>query len=154
MQNVVSIYRGLYRQPIPIQTFYLWKSNNFFYWCEITTDGALLSLCRDLWSHQLFAERVSLTGARGATESHDGTTTEQGRRRGKVWSARCERSSVCKDMSLPWWKGCKLPASERQGGTHWSHNTSTDPIPIPAMVLILLIFGSIHPPLENGSPGT
>lgn len=48
----------------------------------------------------------------------DGTTTEQRRRkRSEVCDARCERTRVCKNVSILWWNGGMLATTECWRGT-------------------------------------
>lgn len=96
------------------------------------------------WATSAFTRtrHVSLATLR-APKSRDDTPTEQHK-----GSVECKQVNGADGLFSrePEQVGGLLNAAEELKRYCWSH-LSIGPIPIPALVLILLIFGSIHPPL-------
>ncbi len=90
----------------------------------------------------------------GAAESRDGMTTKQRSRGGAVmfayemWKERNIRPQTCLhfDKCI---KQCIKCIGEKNNWKYRSYQASIDPIPIPTLVSILSIFGSIRTPLTD-----
>lgn len=91
---------------IPIRILYTDKSSLCTFLVGL---DAIHSLWDDRWLPQSSAERVPLTAALG-----NGNGREEEKEEEQSVQPRCERSSVCKDMTSLWWNRCKLAPSECQ----------------------------------------
>lgn len=119
------------------------KFDNIFVY-SILTNSRLCSTF-SLPLHQSSAEQMNrtLTAALSAAESRDGATADQSRGGGRA-NARCERSSICICMNIIWWNRGKMANTRHWGGT--KSDPTTDPMPIPMYIQIILIFASICSP--------